>query len=50
VKFEPLARGSDFEFVDDIFGGSIPRQFVPAVEKGIQGRPHARVFGRLPDG
>ena len=33
---EPLPRGSDFEFEDDIFGGSIPRQFVPAVEKGIQ--------------
>ena len=36
IKVEPLPRGSDFEFVDDIFGGSIPRQFVPAVEKGIQ--------------
>ena len=36
VKFEPLPRGSDFEFVDDIFGGSIPRQFVPAIEKGLQ--------------
>ena len=44
VKFEPLARGSDFEFVDDIFGGSIPRQFVPAVEKGIQ---DARMRGFL---
>ena len=32
---EPLPRGSKFEFVNDIFGGSIPRQFVPAVEKGI---------------
>ena len=38
VKFEPLPRGSDFEFVDDIFGGSIPRQFIPAVEKGHPGR------------
>jgi elongation factor G len=36
IRVEPLARGADFEFVDDIFGGSIPRQFVPAVEKGIQ--------------
>jgi elongation factor G len=44
VKFEPLPRGSDFEFVDDIFGGAIPRQFVPAVEKGIQ---DARMRGFL---
>ena len=44
VKFEPLPRGADFEFVDDIFGGAIPRQFVPAVEKGIQ---DARMRGFL---
>jgi elongation factor G len=44
IKVEPLPRGSDFEFVDDIFGGSIPRQFVPAVEKGIQ---DARMRGYL---
>ena len=36
IKVEPLPRGTDFEFVDDIFGGAIPRQFIPAVEKGIQ--------------
>jgi elongation factor G len=36
IKMEPLPRGSEFEFVDEIFGGSIPRQFIPAVEKGIQ--------------
>ncbi len=36
LRIEPLPRGGGFEFVDDIFGGSIPRQFVPAVEKGVQ--------------
>ncbi len=36
IRVEPLPRGSDFEFVDDIYGGSIPRNFIPAVEKGIQ--------------
>ena len=36
IRMKPLARGEDFKFVDDIFGGSIPRNFIPAVEKGIQ--------------
>jgi len=36
IRVEPLPRGADFEFVDDIYGGSIPRNFIPAVEKGIQ--------------
>jgi elongation factor G len=35
IKVEPLQRGAGFEFVNDIFGGAIPRNFVPAVEKGI---------------
>ncbi len=35
VVFEPLPRGAGFEFVDKIFGGSIPQNFRPAVEKGI---------------
>jgi elongation factor G len=35
IKMEPLARGANFEFVNDIFGGSIPKNFIPAVEKGI---------------
>jgi elongation factor G len=35
IKMEPLARGHGFEFADEIFGGSIPRNFIPAVEKGI---------------
>ena len=44
IRVEPLPRGSGFEFVIDVFGGSIPRQFIPAVEKGIQ---EARVRGFL---
>ncbi len=36
IRIEPLGRGEGFQFVDDIFGGSIPRQFIPAVEKGLQ--------------
>ena len=35
IKMEPLPHGGNFEFVDEIFGGSIPRNFIPAVEKGI---------------
>jgi len=35
IRLEPLPRGTGFEFGNEIFGGSIPRQYVPAVEKGI---------------
>ena len=35
IKMEPLPRGSKFEFANEIFGGSIPKNFIPAVEKGI---------------
>ncbi len=35
IKMEPLARGKDFEFEDKVFGGAIPRNFIPSVEKGI---------------
>lgn len=35
IKMEPLERGKQFEFVNDIFGGAIPRNYIPAVEKGI---------------
>ncbi|MBP1635600.1 MAG: translation elongation factor 2, partial [Acidobacteria bacterium] len=44
IRMEPLPRGADFEFVDDIFGGAIPQTFRPAVEKGIQ---EARLRGYL---
>jgi len=35
IKMEPMPRGGGFEFVNDIFGGSIPKNYIPAVEKGI---------------
>ena len=36
LKIEPLARGGGFEFVDQVKGGTIPNQFIPAVEKGVR--------------
>ena len=44
IKVKPLERGDDFQFIDEIFGGSIPRGFIPAIEKGIQ---DARTSGFL---
>ena len=35
IRMEPLPRGGGFEFGIEVFGGSVPRQFIPAVEKGI---------------
>ncbi|MCL6430356.1 MAG: elongation factor G [Anaerolineae bacterium] len=36
VRFEPLERGAGFEFVDEVFGGAVPKNFIPAVEKGLR--------------
>jgi elongation factor G len=36
IKLEPLAAGNGFEFVDAIKGGTIPREYIPAVEKGVR--------------
>jgi elongation factor G len=35
IRMEPLPRGEKFQFANEIFGGAIPRNFVPAIEKGI---------------
>lgn len=36
LRVEPLERGTGFEFVNDVFGGTIPGQYIPAVEKGVR--------------
>ena len=36
LRVEPMERGAGFEFVDDVVGGAIPGQFIPAVEKGVR--------------
>jgi elongation factor G len=36
VRFEPLERGAGYEFADEVFGGHVPRNFIPAVEKGMR--------------
>jgi elongation factor G len=36
LRLEPLPRGGGFEFVDQVVGGAIPRQFIPAVQHGVE--------------
>ena len=59
IEIEPLERGGGFEFIDKIFGGAIPKNFIPAVEKGVvqaclegavAGYPIADIRVRLVDG
>jgi len=48
IEVEPLPRSSGFEFVDKIFGGSIPRNFIPSVEKGVRARLERGVLAGYP--
>jgi elongation factor G len=48
LEIEPLPRGSGFEFVDKIVGGVIPRQYIPAVEKGVVEAMHEGFLAGYP--
>ena len=48
LKVEPLPRGAGFEFVDQVKGGTIPTQFIPAVEKGVRDAMAAGVIAGYP--
>lgn len=48
LKLEPLERGKGFEFVNGIVGGSVPREYIPAVEKGLEEAITSGVLGGYP--
>jgi elongation factor G len=48
IKFEPLERGAGFVFEDKTVGGSVPREFVPSVEKGLRVQLEDGVLARFP--
>jgi elongation factor G len=48
ITFEPLERGAGFEFVDETVGGSVPKEYVPAVEKGLKMQKEDGVLAHFP--
>jgi len=48
IEFEPLPPGSGFEFENDVVGGSIPKEFIPAVEKGLKAQKETGLMAGFP--
>ena len=48
LRLEPLEQGSGYEFVDDITGGAVPKEFIPAIDKGVQEQMRGGVLAGYP--
>jgi elongation factor G len=48
LRLEPLPRGAGFEFAEEIFGGAVPKQYIPAVEKGLREAIQSGVLAGFP--
>jgi elongation factor G len=48
ITFEPLERGAGFQFVDETVGGSVPKEYVPSVEKGLRQQAEDGVLAHFP--
>lgn len=48
IYFEPLERGKGYEFVNGVVGGTVPREFIPGVEKGLENAKNSGVLGGFP--
>ena len=48
IEFEPLPPGSGFEFENDVVGGNVPREYIPAVEKGLKAQKESGLLAGFP--